>query len=206
VIVGAGAAGLGAAERLHGNGLDVGDLSPEALDEGGMGGGGDVVFPNGYSEVLAELDAGYAINLETTVSSIDHGGDTVVVTTSAGTFEADAVVVTVPLGVLKAGSIAFSPALSEAKLGSIDRLGMGLLDKVYLRFDEVFWEPDVEFIGYVGPERDRYASWLNLAKYTGEPILMAFNAGSAADEIELASDEEIVADAVATLRRMYGAA
>ena len=33
---------------------------------------------------------------------------------------------------------------------------------------------------------------------------MAFNAASAADAIELETDEEIVAEAMAALRRMYG--
>ena len=117
---------------------------------------------------------------------------------------ADSVVVTVPLGVLKAGTIAFDPPLPVDKLGAIERLGMGLLDKVYLRFDQVFWDAEREFIGYVGPSRDRFVTWLNMAAYTGDPILLAFNAASAADAIEGHTDEEILAEAMGALRAMYG--
>jgi hypothetical protein len=39
-------------------------------------------------------------------------------------------IITVPLGVLQKGSIAFTPALPASKQTAINRLGMGLLDKV----------------------------------------------------------------------------
>ena len=43
-----------------------------------------------------------------------------------------------------------------------------------------------------------------MAFYAGAPVLMAFNAGSAAEAIEDLSDEAIVAEAMQTLRRMAG--
>lgn len=183
---------------------DLGDLSPEALEEGGDLVGGDVVFPDGYVQIVDELLTGYDVATGEVVTSVRHGADGVTVVTTTGERSADAVIVTVPLGVLKAGSIEFDPALPDEKLGAIDRLGMGLLDKVYLRFDEVFWDPGVEFIAHAGPSRDRFVSWVNIAFYTGAPILMAFNAASAAEAVEELSDDEIVAEAMQTLRRMYG--
>ena len=39
-------------------------------------------------------------------------------------------IVTVPLGCLKAGDVRFSPPLPRRKAAAIQRLGMGLLDKV----------------------------------------------------------------------------
>ncbi len=190
-------------EIEHEYAADAGDLSPEAIEEGGGGAGGDVVFPGGYAQILPELQTGYDIALGVTVSAIEHGGRGVAVTTDSGSLDADAAVVTVPLGVLKAGAIRFTPPLPATKLGAIDRLGMGLLDKVYLRFDEVFWDADADFVGYAGPERGRFASWVNIAKYTGAPILMAFNAASVAEEIELLTDDAVVAEAMAALRAMY---
>lgn len=108
----------------HEYAADVADLSPEASEEGDEFGGDDVLFPNGYDEVLEVL-------------------------------------VTVPLGVLKSGSIDFQPPLDRDRQGAIDRLGMGLLDKVYLQFDEIFWETDVDVLGYIGPERGRFSEALN---------------------------------------------
>ncbi len=185
-------------------GADVDALSPEAVEEGGEYSGGDVVFPGGYAALIDELYAG-PVELGVTVDTIERGADAVRVRSTAGDFEADAVVVTVPLGVLQARAIDFDPPLPADKLAAIDRLGMGLLDKVCLRFDEVFWDTEVEFIGHVGSSRDRFVTWFNIAAYTGEPILMAFNAAGAADMIEAATDEAIVAEAMASLRDMYGA-
>jgi len=52
---------------------------------------------------------------------------------------ADAVLVTLPLGVLKTGDVKFDPPLPEAKQHAIDRLGVGQLEKVVLRFSVNFW-------------------------------------------------------------------
>jgi hypothetical protein len=52
---------------------------------------------------------------------------------------ADAVLVTLPLGVLKAGDVKFDPPLPEAKQTAVDRLGVGQLEKVVLRFSVNFW-------------------------------------------------------------------
>ena len=49
---------------------------------------------------------------------------------------ADYVIVTVSLGVLKAAPDIFIPKLPQRKLEAIDRLGFGVVDKVFLLFDE----------------------------------------------------------------------
>ena len=187
----------------HEYAADHAELSPQADDEGDEFGGGDVLFPSGYSTLIRGLDTGFQVNLGAEVDLVDTTGPTVGVHTADETFAAEAVLVTVPLGVLKAGTINFVPALSPARLGAIDRLGMGLLNKVSLRFPSVFWDEDADLIGYVGPKRGYFAEWLNIAKYTGEPILVGFNASSAADEIEELSDTEVIAQAMTALRNMY---
>jgi monoamine oxidase len=54
--------------------------------------------------------------------------------------EADAVVVTVPVGVLQQpDSISFEPELPTWKTQAISAIGMGLLNKVILRFPRPFW-------------------------------------------------------------------
>jgi polyamine oxidase len=184
---------------------DIGALSSQADDEGEEYGGGDVIFPNGYLEVIEELVDGFEVETGWIVQRVDTHGDGVTVTSSSGSITADAVVITVPLGVLKAGSIEFVPPLGASRQGAIDRLGMGLLNKVFLQFGEVFWETDVDLFGYIGPKRGYFAEWLNIAKYTGEPILLGFNASSAAEEIEMMTDIEVVAEALLALRNMYEA-
>jgi monoamine oxidase len=134
---------------------------------------------------------------------VDIGNHEVLVSAGNTSFSADAVLITVPLGVLKSDSIQFNPPLDSEKQSAIDRLGMGLLNKVYLKFDDVFWDADVDIIGYIGPKRGYFAEWINFYKYTGEPILLGFNASSVADELETLSDSEFIDEAMSALRNMY---
>ncbi|MGQ0805350.1 MAG: FAD-dependent oxidoreductase [Actinomycetota bacterium] len=190
-------------EIEHDYAADAAELSLWWWDEGESLAGDDLVFPrNGYGRVARYLAADLDVLLSHVVERIEYG-DGVTVVTDQGPVPAEHVVVTLPLGVLQAGRVGFVPELPQPKRIAIGRLGMGLLDKVYLRFAEVFWDDDVEFIGRVGPKGE-WADWLNIAFYTDEPVLMAFNAGSFARSVEQLSDDQVVAAALAVLRRIYG--
>ena len=148
---------------------------------------------------------GLDIRLEHPVTQIDYAGPGVILRTGAGTtFEAVATIVTVPLGVLKAGSLVFRPDLPRRQRRAIDELGMGVLNKTSLLFEDVFWDKDVELIGYVGAQTGQWAETLNLYPYTGQPVLLMFNAGSYGARIEAMPDAEIVDQALAALEVMYG--
>ena len=62
-------------------------------------------------------------------------------------------VITVPVSILQAGKIRFSPELSARKREAIALLGMGHLNKVWLKFPEVFWDDAQAFLR-VSPEKD----------------------------------------------------
>jgi monoamine oxidase len=53
------------------------------------------------------------------------------------------------LGVLKSDLISFSPTLPLSKRESIAKLGMGILNKIAIRFEDTFWEHDFDWIGKV---------------------------------------------------------
>ena len=193
----------------HEFGADIADLSFESVSGGGTFPGHDAVFATGYGQVIDCLAQGLDIRLDHPVTAIDYAGPGVVLRTGAGpTFEAAAAIVTVPLGVLKSGSPVFQPALPHRKRRAIERLGMGVLNKTCLLFDDVFWGgfPDrhVELIGYAGAETGQWAETLNLYPYTRQPLLMMFNAGSYGARIEAMPDAEIVSQALAALVDMYG--
>ena len=191
----------------HEYGADLADLSLEGVDGGSEYGGSDVLFPGGYGQIVEALADGLDVRLGQAVTAIDHSGAHVVATTAAGArFEADRVVITLPLGVLRNGLVSFSPPLPPAKRQAIADLKMGVLNKTCLLFEDVFWEPGVEAIGYVGADRGQWAETLSLHPYTGQPILMMFNAGAYGTEIESLTDREIVAEATLALADMYGTA
>jgi monoamine oxidase len=114
------------------------------------------------------------------------------------------VVVSVPLGVLKAGAIEFAPRLPAAKRRAIEALGMGVLNKCFLRFPRTFWPTDVDWIERVPERRGEWTEWLSFARATGQPVLLGFNAADYGRRIESASDAEIVAGALRALRGIYG--
>ena len=79
-------------------------------------------------------------------------GDTpVTVTTHSGqAYQSQYVVVGLPLGVLKSDhSSIFSPPLPRQKVDIIEQLHFGVMDKIFLAFDTIFWDsdnPGIQFI------------------------------------------------------------
>ena len=169
----------------------------------------DAILPGGYIQVVEYLARGLDIRLNQIVSKVAYTSTGVTVTTAAGTFTGDRVVVTVPLSILKKGAIAFSPALPTSKLNAIGKIGFGTgtLEKIWLRFPSVFWDMSTDWIEHIKPEADRgsYSQFFNVARSTGKPVLCGFNGGYLGLAKEGTSDAQVVAEAMASLREMYGA-
>jgi monoamine oxidase len=176
------------------------------LDEGTEG--DDLLVTGGYSRLADALAEGLDVRLSQPIDRIALDDDTVTVHRADGTeLAAGRVVVTVPLGVLQAGSIEFEPALPVGHRDAIARLGMGLLDKYWFRFDEVFWEEDALMWTKVAPadDRDPFRAWFNLAPATGEPVLLALLGGDAARTWASKTDAEVKAAAMESLQDFVGA-
>ena len=184
---------------------DSENLSRYAFVEGANARGTDVILEKGFASLLPALQGDYTTRLGEVVKRISWDDSGAEVQTAADEENYDAVLVTVPLGVLKAKKIDFEPGLPRKKLQAIKRLGMGTLDKLYLRFDDVFWDKDTDWLAYVTEEPNEFPSWFNLYKYTGEPILMAFAGGSDAERRAALTDEQILSGAHTALAAMYPA-
>ena len=188
----------------HEAAADVEDLAIAPMENLDGFDGPEVVFPNGYDALVKNLAQGLEVKLNTWVSAINYSTEQITVNTSIGDFSADYVIVTVPLGVLKKEKIAFNPQLPEQKRTAINGLDMGVLNKVYLKFDEIFWDNNITNMGKITAERGYYANWLNLEPSTGMPILMAFNGAEFAKQTENLSEEKVVEQAMEVLKDMYG--
>lgn len=169
--------------------------------------GTQLIFPKGYLGIFYALQGNYDLRLSEPVRGVRYDNAGVSVTTNKTTEDFDAVILTVPLGVLQQGDISFEPALPQTKRRAIARLAMGTLDKLYLQFDDVFWDKDVTWIETpeTGLPIGQFNSFLNFSKPLGEPILMAFNGGSAALALAQESDGQVVGKAMSVLARVYGA-
>ena len=76
---------------------------------------------------------------------------------------------------------------------------------MYLRFPSTFWPRQYDWLEYVSSERGQFSEWIGgFERYLGRPVLLSFNAGRFGEQIEAWTDEQIVAGAMDTLRRIYG--
>ena len=139
------------------------------------------------------------------VERIKVGDDGVEVFTAAGqTWSGSHVVVTVPVGVLKSGAIEFEPPLPEEKTAAIERLDMGNVERVVVRFEERWWSPgDLLFVS--AAQDGRFPFVVDFTADTGVPTLVAFYGGRYARALQATQgDEEIVADLVGLLEQVHG--
>ncbi len=182
----------------------VEQLSAWNLDDGEEFGGGDVLFPGGYDQITRFLARDLDIRLNAVVSQVRWGeGGGEITLRSGEVHRADQVIVTVPLGVLKSGALQFMPDLPDDKRQALDRLGMGLLNKQFLRFDNVFWPPEYDWHEFIKETPGRFSQWVSLAKI-GAPVLLGFTGADAARAIEPRDDRAILAEAMEAVRAMFG--
>lgn len=189
----------------HNAGADSSEVNLRAYNAQSEYGGDDVIFPGGYDSIIPALRGNYDVRTSEIVSAISHNADGVIVTSNGADAHFDAVIVTLPLGVLKQNTVTFTPTLSSEKQVAIAQLGMGTLDKLYLLYDQAFWDEDTTWIATpdTGLPRGYFNQWLNLSKYLGHPIIMAFNGGPPALQLSRLSDEEVVRQAQQALHSAY---
>lgn len=131
---------------------DASELSAKFYDANEQFNGAEHIFPLGFSQITNALAKDLNIVLNKPVKEIDSTGSLVFVTAEDGTkYNASRVIITVPLGVLQSGNINFIPPLDQGKVDAINRLGMGVMDKLWLEFPTAFWANDTnsDWINYI---------------------------------------------------------
>ncbi len=85
----------------------------------------------------------------------------------------------------------------------MDKLGTGLLDKLVLKFNDVFWDKEVDWFNYVSDIPYEWTQTLNLYKFTKEPILVMFNCEPSGLIMGKKTDEEILDSAFNVLKKIF---
>ena len=111
-----------------------------------------------------------------------------------------------PLGVLKASTIRFDPPLPSATRRAIARVGVGLLDKVFLSYDSAWWPAGANQLGTIGQPLANTVSVFPLSKLTGTPLAVGFTGGPYAAGLEKAGPAAMTAAVVERLRAGFGTA
>eukprot|EP00729_Bicosta_minor_P000738 gene738-7466_t len=114
---------------------------------------------------------------------------------------AHSVICTLPLGVLQEKKDLFTPPLPEPKLNAINKLKMGLENRVLLRFEKCFWPETDHFLrSLVAP----HFKILNLHAYGDhDNILMLFVPPPDSDLMESMTDEQIKLWALNDLKKIF---
>jgi len=181
------------------------ELSAWTMEDNETFKGEDVLFPKGYNQISDGLAHGLDIRTNEIVERIDYtNAQQVKITTARNTFTGTHVIVTLPLGVLKKNVVQFTPALPSDKRQAIAQLGMGLLNKHFLRFNKVFWDKSFDWHAYLHTEKGRWTEWVSFAKVNDTPVLLGFSAAKRARTMEQWSDAQIKAEAMDALRDMFG--
>ncbi|NXG68360.1 PAOX oxidase, partial [Baryphthengus martii] len=196
----------------------------------------DCTFPSGYSSLpermLSALPEGTvllnkAVRTIHWQGSFHEDGDNArdfpiqVECEDGDTFLADHVIVTVPLGFLKEHhQDFFQPPLPKWKAEAIRRLGFGTNNKIFLEFEQPFWEPQQQLLEVVWedespleePSTDLEANWFK--KLIGfvvlQPpeqhghVLCGFIAGKEAEYMETLRDNEVLSTMTRVLRTLTG--
>lgn len=163
--------------------------------------GDDLMVLGGYGALAEDLAAGLTVHLDRPVATIAWSAEGVRLEEADGrSTDADRVVVTIPLGALQAGVVAFEPGLPAAHQDALAALGMGVLDKLWLRFDDPFWSEHAQVWSRLGGDDDLDLEWCDLRPLTGEPVLMALLGGPTARAWTERADEEVLAAALASLQ------
>ncbi|XP_066180411.1 peroxisomal N(1)-acetyl-spermine/spermidine oxidase [Sylvia atricapilla] len=196
----------------------------------------DCTFPGGYSSLaerlLSDLPEGTVLfnkavrTIQWQGSFREEGDDARVFPVrveceDGDVFLADHVIVTVPLGFLKERyQEFFQPPLPERKAQAICNLGFGTNNKIFLEFEQPFWEPEQQLLEVVWedespleePSADLEANWFR--KLIGfvvlQPpeqhghVLCGFIAGKESEYMETLSDAEVLSAMTRVLRTMTG--
>jgi monoamine oxidase len=123
-------------------------------------------------------------------------------------FLAPHVVVTLPLGVLQQegqplGAVTFKPPLAE-KRAALEKLAMGPVARVTLRFDSIFWE-DPKVMGeqalrdphFIFSDHPHFPTWWTAAPHL--PILVGWCAGPCAEPKVSLEEGELCSQAIEAL-------
>jgi monoamine oxidase len=204
-------------------------LASNVLQNDGYYPGKHSILPGGMSSIIDILAMQTEVRFNTYVTKIDYTGDKVrIYATNSGDvpfdrscnachtntksieinenidFEADLVLITVPVSILKNNAIDFEPQLPEYKAGAIKNIQMGLMNKVYMKFDEVFWPEDSRFFSQLKASRSEIMEMMNMKIINGKPVLIAFFGARHAKHIETLSKNDLIELLYNEMKNMFG--
>jgi monoamine oxidase len=183
-------------------GIDIGKISANRADAFHFN-GESLYLPNGFTKILDQMAKGLDIRYGQNVRFIKQHNGVASAMTNGQDFEGDFVLVTLPLGVLKERRIRFDPELSHSKKNAIKNLGVGLTNRVGMRFPTLFWPKERQYLNYLSKYKGEFPRFLNIAHFTNKPVLVASLGPDFAKAIEQKEDIEVAVQAHRILYKIF---
>ncbi|UCJ05479.1 FAD-dependent oxidoreductase [Chitinophaga pendula] len=162
-------------------GCSLHDISARAyLDASTFTDDDNLLVKGGYQQLIDHLLQDIPLLYNQPVREVIDTPAGVKVQTDTQVFEGDFVVVTVPLSILQKGAIRFSPALPAAAKAAMQRIGMGIMNKVVMHFEQTFWHTTKPFWYQIASRAADCQLLVNYKPATRQPILVALTVGAAA--------------------------
>jgi monoamine oxidase len=209
--------------------VDATEISAKVLTTEDSFPGNDVIFANGMGALTDILAQGLDIEYNKFVTKISYAEEKVFVYAKAtadidpkrsciachsaanasvleheSVFSADKVVVALPLGMLKNENVVFEPALPAGKIAAINSLGIGTMNKVFLKFDHNFWHEDGYFFQYLKQDHSDIFEFFSPVPTGTDNVIVAVFAGQQARSIENMDDSDLIDLVMNDLKGMFG--
>jgi monoamine oxidase len=174
--------------------------------------GPDLLVASGYDRLLAPVRQGLEIRRGVAVRAVvPVRGGLDVETVAGGRERYDGVVCAVPLGVVQGGSLRLPVEAGHPVEGALQRMKMGAVTKLALRFDRPVADPALQFLGRTDPVMGRWPMAMNHAPFTGPEqaattVLTLFSFADHAASLEQGDPQALVSDGLEALRDLLGSA
>ena len=169
------------------------ELTPDYQRYEGYFAGDEVIFPQGYDQVIHALAQGLDIRLHTMIQSIQYTADGVVVQDQhQQEYVASQVVCTVPLGVLKQHDIHFQPALPSKYQQSIQQMGFGVFNKIFFELEQSLdLNERYQKNSYFFATETGWLNLLDLSHIYQRPLYFMVLGGEQAKQIEQMQEQQL---------------
>jgi monoamine oxidase len=173
----------------------------------GSGSGGDRSVSFGYGNLLERIAHHHNLpirlnTLVTKINTTDPHRIGITIANDSSIIYCHRVIITIPLGCLKKETILFEPPLPDWKRDAINRMGMGLMNKLIVQFSNNFWNPNVQVFSHACNER-RGRFRFTLCIPPPANILILFVTGIFALELEMLTDTQILEQVMSFLRKIF---
>ena len=164
----------------------------------------------GYDRITQTLHdeavgSGATFHLNAVVAEVNwKRNEVTVVTACSQRLKARRLLVTLPLSLIQNAAVRFDPALSE-KQRAANRLAMGHVVKVMLRFRDPFWKelPDLEDLTFIHSPVELLPTWWTQFPVPA-PVLAGWAGGTRAEVLSGESDDALLDHAFEALMHILG--